>query len=160
MTRVGVRFVPSYKPKGRSPGFGTFGQFMVSDQIRKPLERAALDIIAIAKASVTTKTGGQRSDDPRSGTPGKPHYVDAFALHSRGRQTLVYDSRAGKMNPHAMVEISNHAENAIALEIGSGVRSQGTTGGAERQAEQGGWNRAKRPLGRAGRAVGRSVEAG
>lgn len=150
MSMVNVRFVPSHKPRGRSPQFGTFGQFMVSDQIRKPITKAAIDIIAIAKASVT------RSDDPRSGTPDNPHYTDAFALHAAGLQTLVLDSRVGRWNPHAMVRISNRAQNGVALEFGSGVPSEGVTGGAERQAKQGGWNEAVRPLGRAGRAIGRA----
>lgn len=154
MTKVNVRFVPSHKPRGRSPEFGTFGQFMVSDQIRKPLRRAAVDVIAIAKTLVS------RSDDPRSGTPDKPHYTDAFAIHGHGLQTLVFDSRVGRWNPHAMVKISNHAENGIALEIGSGIPSEGVTGGAERRSKQGGWNKAVRPLGRAGRAIGRAVEGG
>lgn len=158
MTRVGVRFIPSHKPRGRSPDFGTFGQFMVSDQIRKPLVTASRDIVALVKTSFTTKDGGSRSDDPRSGGPDKPHYVDAFSIQSVGLQTLVFDSRVGKMNPHAMVQISNHAPNAIAMEIGSGWPSKGTTGGRERIEEQGGWNKAKRPLGRAGRKIGRAVE--
>lgn len=158
VTRIGVRFVPSHKPRGRSPDFGTFGQFMVSDQMRRPTVAAAVDIVAIAKASVTTKSGGPRSDDPRSGTPDKPHYVDAFSIQSIGLQTLVFDSRAGKMNPHVLVQISNHAENAIPMEFGSGWPSRGRTKGRERIEEQGGWNKAKRPLGRAGRKVGRAVE--
>lgn len=152
VTVIRTRFVPSYKREGRSPGFGTFKQFMVSDQIRKPLRMAALDMIALAKASVS------RSDDPRSGKPGKPHYTDAFSLHTEGLETLVFDGRVGRWNPHAMVQISNHAQNAIALEFGSGDPSEGLTGGRERQAKQGGWNKAKRPLGRAGRAIGRAVE--
>jgi hypothetical protein len=148
MTRVDVKFVPSYKPKGRSPGFEHFGRFMVSDQIRKPLRRAAIDIIAVAKVMVP------RSKDERDG-----HYTDKFSIQGEGLETLVFDSRVGKMNRHAMVQISNHAKNAIAVEFGSGWPSKGTTKGAERKAEQGGWNKAMRPLGRAGRKVGRAVEA-
>lgn len=153
VTQIFVRFVPSYKRQGKSPGFDDFGKFMVSDQIRRPLGKACVDIIAIAKVLVP------RSDDPRSGTPEKPHYTDAFSIQNIGLETLVYDSRVGKMNRHAMAQISNHAENAIAMEYGSGWPSKGTTSGAERKEKQGGWNKAKRPLGRAGRKIGRTVEA-
>lgn len=152
MTVIRARFVPSYKREGRSPEFGTFREFMVSDQIRKPLYRAAFDIIAIAKALVP------RSDDPRSGLPDKPHYADSFSIQGEGLQTLIFDSRVGRWNPHAMVQISNHANNAIPVEFGSGWPSEGTTSGAERKAKQGGWNKAKRPLGKAGRVIGRAVE--
>lgn len=151
MTQVYVRFVPSHRREGRSPGFGTLGEFMVSDQIRKPLRRAAVDIVAIAKASV------QRSDDPRSGTADKPHYTDAFSIQGEGLQTMVLTAD-GHANPHAMVQVSNHAKNAVALEYGSGWPSEGVTSGTERQEKQGGWNKAKRPLGRAGRLIGRAVE--
>lgn len=150
MTRVDVSFVPSYKRRGKSPGFLSFDKFMVSDQIRKPITRAAIDIIAVAKAMAP------RSDDERDG-----HYADKFSIQSQGLQTLVLDTQSGRphWNPHAMVQISNHAKNAIAVEFGSGYISRGTTKGRERKAKQGGWNKSMRPLGRAGRRVGRAVEA-
>jgi len=148
MTRVEVRFVPSYRREGKSPGFLSFDKFMVSDQIRKPLKRAAIDIIAIAKATVP------RSDDERDG-----HYTDKFSIQGEGLETLVFDSRVGMMNRHAMVQISNHAKNAIAVEFGSGYPSEGTTSGRERKEKQRGWNKPMRPLGRAGRKIGRAVEA-
>lgn len=138
---MGVRmqkFVPSYKPRGRSKGFGTFGEFMVSDQMRKPTFRAAVDIVAIAKTLVP------RSEDERGG-----HYTDKFSIHSAGLQTT-----AGKRKtPRVMVQISNSAKNAVAVEFGSGEPATGPSAGLER--EQGGWNRAKRPLGRAGVKIGR-----
>lgn len=131
------RFVPSNKPAGRSPGYGDFKEFAVSGQIRKPLTRASYDIVAIAKLMV-----------PPSGDARDGHYADKFAVHS-GAMTV----RVGR-NVRAVVQISNHAKNAVAVEFGSGPPSEGKAGGAPR--EQGGWNRAKRPLGRAGRKIGRA----
>ena len=152
MTRMDVRFVPSYKPRGRSPGFGTFLDFMVSDQIRRPLVRAAVDMVAVAKAMAP------RSDDPRSGTDEKPHYSDRFSIQAGPMETLVFDGRVGRWNRHAMVQVSNDAPNAVPLEYGSGAPSEGTSGGVVRTSRQGGWNRPTRVLGRAGRAIGRGGE--
>lgn len=135
------KFVPSYKPRGKSPEFGTFGQFMVSGQMRKPVFRAAVDIVAIAKTLVP------RSADERDG-----HYTDKFAIHSAGLQTVVGKRRT----PRVMVQISNSAKNAVAMEFGSGEPATGPSKGQER--EQGGWNKAKRPLGRAGLKIGRLYE--
>lgn len=132
------KFVPSHKPRGKSPGYGTFGEFMVSDQMRKPVFRAAVDIVAIAKTLV------DRSKDERDG-----HYTDKFSIHSGGLQTVVGKRR----NPRVMVQISNSAKNAVAVEFGSGPPATGPSTGEER--EQGGWSKAKRPLGRAGVKVGR-----
>lgn len=151
MTLVNVRFVPSHKPKGRSPGFGTLGQFMVSDQIGRPLVRAAVDMVAVMKALAP------RSDDPRRPERG-PHYADRFSIQAGPLVTMVYDSRARKNNPHRMVQISNDADDAIAIELGSGIKSAGTTKGAERRQKQGGWNKPMRVMGRGGRLIGRAAE--
>lgn len=135
------KFVPSYKPRGKSPGYGTFKEFMVSDQMRKPVFRAAVDIVAIAKTLVP------RSKDERDG-----HYTDKFSIHSEGLETVVVTKR-GHRNPRVMVQISNSAKNAMAVEFGSGPPATGPSTGEER--EQGGWSEAKRPLGRAGVKIGR-----
>ena len=153
MTIIRARFVPSYKPKGRSPGFGTLGDFMVSDQIGVPLVKAAIDIVAVAKAIAP------RSDDPRRPARGA-HYSDSFSIQAGPLETLVFDSRVGQLNRHRMVQISNHATDAVAVEFGTGRKSMGETRGAERRAKQGGWNKPMRVLGRAGRTVGRAAEDG
>ncbi len=134
------RFVPSYKARGKSPDFGTFGEFMVSSQAEKPVSRAAYDIVAIAKLIVG------RSADARDG-----HYADKFAVHG-GMQTRVGKRRT----PRVMVQISNSAKNAPAMEFGSGEPATGPSAGQERP--QGGWNKAKRPLGKAGARIGRLHE--
>jgi len=132
------RFIPSYKPRGRSPGFGTFAEFMVSNQMRKPVFRAAVDVVAIAKTLVG------RSDDERDG-----HYTDKFSIHSEGLETTV----GARRTPRVMVQISNSAKNGVAMEFGSGEPATGPSAGQERP--QQGWNKAKRPLGRAGARIGR-----
>lgn len=150
MTVVEVKFVPSYKPRGRSPGYGTLGDFMVSDQIRRPLGRAAVDIIAIAK--ILSPDGPDRDNRPGQ------KYRDSFSVQMGPMETTVFDARAGRWNRRAMVQISNHSVHAIAVEFGSGIKSEGKTSGRERIEKQGGWNKPMRPLGRAGRKIGRVDE--
>ena len=119
-----------------SDGSGSFSAFAVSDQMRKPLRRAAFEIIAIAKTVVP------RSSDGRDG-----HYMDHFAINE-AHGTYVGKSRS----PRAVVEVTNDAKNAVAVEFGSGEPSLGDSSGQGR--EQGGWNRAMRPLGRAAALIG------
>lgn len=145
MTLVRSRFVPSYHPRGRSPGFGTFEDFMVSDQIRKPTIRAAYDIVAVAKVLA-----------PRGPEKDGQHYADRFTVHEGPMEVPIFDSRVGRLNRHAMVMISNDADNAVAVEFGSGPTAEGPSAGQERA--QGGYNKAYRPLGRAGRVIGRATE--
>ncbi|MDQ3275338.1 MAG: hypothetical protein M3Q39_10010 [Actinomycetota bacterium] len=133
-------FVPSYRARGRSPEFGTFGEFMVSRQIRKPTERGARDIISLAKAMVPP------SSDERNG-----HYSESFLLLS-GKLTTIVKGR--HPNPRVLVKVVNTHASAPAIEFGSGPKAEGTGGPGPR--EQGGFNKAKRPLGRAGRRIGRS----
>lgn len=134
-------FVPSHEPGGRSPGFGTFGEFMVSDQIRQPVEMAATAVMMIAKAM------SPRSTDARDG-----HYVDHFDVESTPDMVVVVGKEFP--NPRVLVRVSNSAKNAVAVEFGSGERSVGDSAGEERP--QGGWNIQMRPLGRAGEKIGRS----
>jgi len=119
-------------------GTGSFSAFAVSPQMRKPLVRAAYDIIAIAKTLVS------RSGDARDG-----HYADKFAVN-KGR-AMYFKPKSGPRQPRAVATIINDAKNAAALEFGSGDESVGTPG-VDRP--QGGWNRIMRPLGRAGGRIG------
>jgi len=137
-------FHPSYTARGKSPDFGTFGDFMVSEQIQDPLREAAADIIEVAKTLVPP------SQDDRDG-----HYSDKFGVQA-GRLRMV----VGKAFPNrrAIVRVTNSAKNAVALEFGSGREAEGTSRGEDRP--QGGWNTAKRPLYRAGRKIGRPFRMG
>lgn len=145
MTTIKSRFVASYKPNGRSPGFGTFGEFMVSPQVRHPVTLAAVDIMNLAR-TLSPRSKRQRTDDDG------PAYRDGFRLHSKGLQTQVGKRRA----PRVMVQISNVSQHAVPVEFGSGPPAEGASSGQERP--QGGWNKAARPLGRAGRKIGRAFE--
>jgi hypothetical protein len=129
--------VNDYRP--HSDGTGSFSSFAVSAQLRKPLVRASYDIIAIAKALVPP------SEDPRNG-----HYSDHFAVN-KARATYLKPKR-GPRQGRAVAIIVNDYPTAPAMEFGSGDPSVGLSAGAER--EQGGWNKPKRPLGRAGGRVG------
>lgn len=145
MARVRVSdFHPSYTARGKSPDFGTFGQFMVSEQIEDPLREAAGDIIEIAKTLVPP------SADTRDG-----HYRDKFGVQA-GKLRMV----VGKTFPNrrAIVRVTNSAKNAVPLEFGSGKEAEGTSGTSPRP--QGGWNTARRPLYRAGRKIGRPFQKG
>jgi hypothetical protein len=115
-------------------GSGSFSSFAVSSQMRKPLVRAGHDIVAIAKTIV-----------PPSGDPRNGHYNDHFAVHS------TYDLKL-KTGPRAVAEVTNDYWTAPALEFGSGDPSIGDSAGEERP--QGGWNKPKRPLGKAGGMIG------
>ena len=131
-----IRYKPD-KPGDFTPhddGSGSFSTFAVSPQMRKPLMRAAYEIIAIAKTFVP------RSTDPRGG-----HYQDHFAAHS------TYDVKVGGI-PRAAAEVTNDYVTAAAMEFGSGDPSIGSSAGEDRP--QGGWNKPKRPLGRAAGRVG------
>lgn len=134
--------IARYKPdkpgdfKPHSDGSGSFSEFTVSPQIRKPLLSAGFEIIAIAKAIVG------RSNDPRGG-----HYSDHFSINS---VTGTYVGR--RRSPRAVVEIINDHDSAAAVEFGSGDPSVGDSAGEDRP--QGGWNKPKRPLGRAAGQVG------
>ena len=141
---------PAWEPKGKrraeyvpdeaydftphSDGSGSFSSFATSKQMRRPLLRAAYDIIAIAKTFVP------RSSDDRGG-----HYQDHFAAHS------TYDVKMPR-GPRAVAEVTNDHRTAAAMEFGSGDPSTGLSKGEERP--QGGWNKPKRPLGRAAGRVG------
>ena len=116
-------------------GSGSFSSFAVSPQMRKPLVRASFDIIAIAKSIVG------RSGDPRNG-----HYSDHFSVNEAAG--LV----SKRLGPRAVAEVINDHDNAPALEYGSGDPSIGESAGLARP--PGGWNKPKRPLGRAAGKVG------
>lgn len=137
-----ARYVPDrpgdYRP--HKDGSGSFSSFAVSEQIRKPLKRAAFDIIALAKADPTVT----RSTDERDG-----HYVDHFSINE-AHGTYI-KTRFGRV-PRAVVEVINDAKNAVAVEFGSGESSVGDSAGEGRP--QGGWNKQKRPLGRAASRIG------
>jgi hypothetical protein len=138
MSKQVARYRPD-KPgdfRPHSDGSGSFSEFTVSPQIRKPLLSAAYEIIAIAKSLVP------RSSDPRGG-----HYNDHFSINA------VTGTYVGKRrSPRAVVEVINDHPNAPAVEFGSGDPSVGISAGIDRP--QGGWNKPKRPLGRAAGQVG------
>lgn len=138
------RFVPSYRARGKSPGFGTFGEFMVSEQMRKPMRVVAREIAAIGRMTAP------RSEDERDG-----HYADQFVTETEKLTAVI-----GKRHPNrrVMVRVANTAKNAVAVEFGSGRSAAGTSRGEPRP--QGGHNEQMRPLLRAGLKVGRMFEAG
>lgn len=139
------KFVPSYKPRGKSPGFGTFGQFMVSDQMRRPMRVVAREIAGIGRMIAP------RSKDERDG-----HYADQFTVETEGLTTVV-----GKQYPNerVMVRVGNSAKNAVAVEFGSGAAGQSSPV-SDGERPQGGWSKAERPLLRAGLKVGRPLQGG
>ena len=55
---------------------------------------------------------------------------------------------------------SDRSFDDISIEVGSGIKSEGVTSGAERRAKQQGWNEPMRVMGRGGRAIGRAGEDG
>jgi hypothetical protein len=126
-----------YRP--HSDGSGSFSSFAVSPQMRKPLVRAAYDIIAIAKADVG------RSGDDRNG-----HYVDGFSVDEV--QAAYIKPKRGPRQARAVAEVQNDYWTAPAMEFGSGDPAIGSSAGEERP--QGGWNKPKRPLGRAASKIG------
>lgn len=124
-----------------SDGSLPFSAFAVSNQIRKPLRTAAVAIVALAKADPQVAP----SDDPRDG-----HYVDHFSINEV-HATYVKTKRDGR-TPRSVVEVINDAKNSVAVEFGSGGQSVGDSAGQPRP--QGGWNKQKRPLGRAAGKIG------
>jgi len=132
-----------YKPdnskdlKPHSDGSLSFGMWVNSAAIRTPLTLAAREIVALAKAQVPP------SDDPRDG-----HYADHFSVVQVFGQGIKV--RADPDSKRAIVEVENDAKNAVMVEFGSGGGAAGATG----TREQGGWNKAKHPLARAGSIVG------
>ena len=141
MTERVVRYRPDkvndFRP--HDDGTGSFSAFAVSAQMRKPLVRAAYDIIAIAKTLVPP------SSDSRDG-----HYRDKFAVNAA--RATYFKPRRGPRQGRAVAVVINDAKNAVPVEFGSGDPSVGLSAGMDRP--QGGWNKPMRPLGRAGGRVG------
>lgn len=140
---MGKRLV--YKPdkandfRPHSDGSESFSAFAVSSQMRKPLLVAAFEIIGLAKADVG------RSQDDRNG-----HYSDGFSVNEV--QAAYVKPKRGPRQARAVAEIQNDYWTAPAMEFGSGDPSIGLSSGEDRP--QGGWNKPKRPLGRAASKIG------
>ena len=122
-----------YRP--HSDGSGSFSSFAVSEQIRRPTREGAELIAGIARGMAPKKSG---------------NYSRSFAI-GRNR-TFWFKPRNGPLQRRAVVEVINTADDAAAIEFGSGKPSIGKSTGQDRP--QGGNNRAFRILGRAAARVG------
>lgn len=137
---MGVRRIV-YRPdrpgkKSPYPGspFLPFGAFAVSPRMQGLVMKVARDGAILAKMFVPP------SDDPRDG-----HYRDHMSTDVGNIVKIDGLERVTAL-------IVNDAKNAAAIEFGSGESSVGDTSGSGRP--QGGWNRPKRPLGKAGMMLG------
>lgn len=104
------------------PNRKEFGAFMNSLQVLAPVMAICGDIAAEA-----ARTDGTTIAADYHAVPGQPVVV------------------AG--NRRVTGEVRNDNPKAAAYEFGTGIESEGRTGGAERQANQGGFSPARRHLG-------------
>lgn len=132
-----VRYRPDkvndFKP--HEDGTGSFSSFLLSEQIRKPLNAAAKVVVAIATATAPSRSGD---------------YASRFKVDETA--TIMFKPKGGKRHPRAIALVTNDSDHAAALEFGSGGRSVGTSSGQPRP--QGGSNEPYRTLGRAAGKVG------
>lgn len=121
---------PYYQSKGMLP----FGAFCVSPRVQGLVLKIGRDTATLAKMFVPP------SDDERNG-----HYRDKFVVTPGKLLKIEGLERATSL-------VGNTSPSAAAVEFGSGEPSVGDSSGESRP--QGGYNVAKRPLGKAGRMMG------
>lgn len=124
-------------PNKESPHLKPFGAFALSGRMQKLTIRIGKDVAALAGTLVEHKSEDQRQK-------GKA-YADSFKVVPG--EIVVIDGL-----PRVTSDVVNTADHSAALEFGSGEPSVGDTAGEGR--EQGGYNEAQRPLGRAGAIIG------
>lgn len=116
-------------------GSGSFSEFAVSEQIRKPTKQGAELAMGIMRG-IAPKGSGD--------------YSTSFAI-GRAR-TIWFKPKGGPLQRRAVVEIINTSPDAAAIEFGSGRASEGKSAGKPRP--QGGSNKPFRVMMRGASRVG------